>query len=190
MNINSFAPSTIHHDFGFKMLCFSIFQGVWWRYVVVSCKDPCVEFPFFIYVGLLRFRWKKTRWKTTSCSSKKIHMVDATIHIMFCLPRISECCLFRWMFPKIWENPQIIHFNGVFHYFHHPFWGVFFYFWFNTQIKIFFGRETLARIFSLHPTSSEIRNSDPPDRTIFNKHKLLSISWPWTTRPFPSGSRR
>ena len=28
-----------------------------------------------------------------------------------------------WMFPKIWENPQIIHFNRVFHYFHHPFWG-------------------------------------------------------------------
>ena len=25
--------------------------------------------------------------------------------------------------PKIWENPQIIHFNRVFHYFHHPFWG-------------------------------------------------------------------
>ncbi len=27
-----------------------------------------------------------------------------------------------WVFPKIWENPQIIHFNRVFHYFHHPFW--------------------------------------------------------------------
>ena len=23
---------------------------------------------------------------------------------------------FRWVFPKMWENPQIIHFNRVFHY--------------------------------------------------------------------------
>ena len=27
------------------------------------------------------------------------------------------------MFPKNSGNPQIIHFNRVFHYFHHPFWG-------------------------------------------------------------------
>ena len=26
-----------------------------------------------------------------------------------------------WVFPKI-RVPQIIHFNRVFHYFHHPFW--------------------------------------------------------------------
>ena len=33
-----------------------------------------------------------------------------------------------WMFPKIVGFcPQIIHFNVVFHYFHHPFWGT--YFW-------------------------------------------------------------
>ena len=29
-----------------------------------------------------------------------------------------------WMFPKV-VVPQIIHFNRLFHYFHHPFWGVF-----------------------------------------------------------------
>ena len=29
------------------------------------------------------------------------------------------------MFPKIVGfPPQIIHFNRVFHYFHHPFWGI------------------------------------------------------------------
>ena len=28
----------------------------------------------------------------------------------------------RWVFPKIMV-PQIIHFNRVFHHFHHPFWG-------------------------------------------------------------------
>ena len=30
-----------------------------------------------------------------------------------------------WGFPKKWwVKPQIIHFNRVFHYFHHPFWGI------------------------------------------------------------------
>ena len=29
-----------------------------------------------------------------------------------------------WMFPKDWGYPQIIHFNRVFHYFHHPFWDI------------------------------------------------------------------
>ena len=28
-----------------------------------------------------------------------------------------------WVFPKIVGFPQIIHFNRVFPYFHHPFWG-------------------------------------------------------------------
>ena len=31
--------------------------------------------------------------------------------------------------------PQIIHFNRVFHYFHHPFWGVSPYFWKQPCIK-------------------------------------------------------
>ena len=31
----------------------------------------------------------------------------------------------NWVFPKIVGfPPQIIHFNRVFHYFHHPFWGI------------------------------------------------------------------
>ena len=28
-----------------------------------------------------------------------------------------------WVFPKIGVPPCFIHFNRVFHYFHHPFWG-------------------------------------------------------------------
>ena len=33
------------------------------------------------------------------------------------------------------KTSQIIHFNRVFHYFHHPFWGVKSpYFWFNTHV--------------------------------------------------------
>ena len=42
-----------------------------------------------------------------------------------------------WMFPKIGvvKPPKSSHFNRVFHYFHHPFWGVYHpYFWFNTHI--------------------------------------------------------
>ena len=32
-------------------------------------------------------------------------------------------------------SPQIIHFNRVFHYFHHPFWGFYPYFWVDTHLK-------------------------------------------------------
>ena len=32
-------------------------------------------------------------------------------------------------------SPQIIHFNRVFHDFHHPFWGFSPYFWFNAHMK-------------------------------------------------------
>ena len=32
--------------------------------------------------------------------------------------------IYIWVFPKLGgKTPQIIHFNKVFHYFHHPFWG-------------------------------------------------------------------
>ena len=42
----------------------------------------------------------------------------------------------KWVFPKIGVPPQIIHFNRVFPYFHHPFWGAESpYFWFNTQMR-------------------------------------------------------
>ena len=36
--------------------------------------------------------------------------------------QLSTCPM--WMFPKIAGTPQIIHLNGTFHYFHHPFWGI------------------------------------------------------------------
>ena len=43
----------------------------------------------------------------------------------------------KWMFPKtVGFPPEIIQFNRVFHYFHHPFWGKHPYFWFNTQMMI------------------------------------------------------
>ena len=47
-------------------------------------------------------------------------------------------------------SPQIIHFNRVFHYFHHPFWGVFKspYFWVDTQI--FVGHQISAKRSAFH----------------------------------------
>ena len=36
---------------------------------------------------------------------------------------VSNNCFLLWVFPKI-GYPQIIPFNKVFHYFHHPFWGL------------------------------------------------------------------
>ena len=35
--------------------------------------------------------------------------------------------LYGWF--RKWRYPQIIHFNRVFHYFHHPFWGIYPSFW-------------------------------------------------------------
>ncbi len=40
-----------------------------------------------------------------------------------------------WVFPKIWENSQIIHFNRVFHEINHPFWG-YPYFWKHPYVQI------------------------------------------------------
>ena len=34
---------------------------------------------------------------------------------------IRACMTCIWVFPKIGGSPQIIHFNRVFHYIHHPF---------------------------------------------------------------------
>ena len=41
-----------------------------------------------------------------------------------------------WLFPKIVGfPPKSSIFIGFFHYFHHPFWGFYPYFWFNTHIS-------------------------------------------------------
>ena len=49
----------------------------------------------------------------TSCKGRSIS------HCYFSLP---ECMQHMGVSLK-WWYPQIIHFNGGFHYFHHPFWG-------------------------------------------------------------------
>ncbi len=42
-------------------------------------------------------------------------------------------------FPKIGGKlPQIMNFNRIFHYFHHPFWGVSSYFWKHPYIVLLF----------------------------------------------------
>ena len=66
----------------------------------------------------------------------------------FCWTEISENSLEQWSLisPRLvglydmdvslnGGTPQIIHFNRVFHYFHHPFWEFSPYFWFNTHIQ-------------------------------------------------------
>ena len=51
---------------------------------------------------------------------------------------VSNNCFLLWVFPKI-GYPQIIPFNKVFHYFHHPFWGVKTPIFGNPQPSCFFG---------------------------------------------------
>ena len=48
-----------------------------------------------------------------------------------CKWTLIYCHLLKWLFPKI-GVPPIIHFNRVFHYFHHPFWSALIFG--NTQI--------------------------------------------------------
>ena len=64
-----------------------------------------------------------------SCVKRKLHLLRD-----YSYPIGSDI----WVFPKIWEKTQNHPFvHRVFHYFHHPFWGVFPYFWFNTHIYIY-----------------------------------------------------
>ena len=67
------------------------------------------------------------------------HFPNTKISLQFFIqPRNLLFNAFTWttlttelaLFPEIVQNPsgwypQIIHFNRVFHYFHHPFWGVY-----------------------------------------------------------------
>ena len=65
-------------------------------------------------------------------SPHKISKISKTQKFVHCHMHSLMVFLFCliWMFPKIvGETPQIIHFNSVFHYFHHPFWGFSPYFW-------------------------------------------------------------
>ena len=52
------------------------------------------------------------------------------------LALVHDWQVYIWVFPTIWEHHQIIHFNRVFHYFHHPFWGTTIYFWKHPYIYI------------------------------------------------------
>ena len=56
--------------------------------------------------------------------------------------RIQILWIFRYgCFQKYGKTPQIIHFNRVFHYVHHPFWGKNPYFWkhpYRLPISYFF----------------------------------------------------
>ena len=83
-----------------------------------------------------------------------------------------------WVFPKIWETPQIIHFNRGFHYFHHPFLG--FFSLVLVQHPLCFPRRSASN--NPHPPfpSPEMmttKNASVPGRWIARMHQL--------GRPFP-----
>ena len=74
-----------------------------------------------------------------------------------------------WVFPKIGVFPQIIPFNKVFHYFHHPFWPLFL----ETPICVSKG-QIKQRFFE--KTTSPMPPSAPP----------LEQWWLWWDRNKPS----
>ena len=50
-----------------------------------------------------------------------------------------EVMVLTWVFPKtVVFTPQIMNFNRVFHYFHHPFWGFSPYFWKHPHVCLAF----------------------------------------------------
>ena len=79
-----------------------------WGNIPISDPAGPASNSFKIWHSILLFFWS---WGSVMGSVMGAHgfFVDAEIIIR--------------MFPKI-GIPQIIHFNRVFHYFHHPFWGI------------------------------------------------------------------
>ena len=81
----------------------------------------------------------ETPWPWTSAAATKF---------MSCLKLSLSKISSIWVFPKIWgKAPNHPMFNRVFHYFHHPFWGV------NTPI---FGK--LLNLYQIHLNSSLLNN--------------------------------
>ena len=68
-------------------------------------QDAGLEYDFFTWNSAISTLEKRRRWQVRT------------------VKRTRKKGVMNWVFPKMVGNPQIIHFNRVFHYFHHPFWG-------------------------------------------------------------------
>ena len=67
-------------------------------------------------------------WMFLSQPHQKIKMSEEDL----CGASLSQQKKWSYLYMDVSKNngtPQIIHFNRVFHYFHHPFWGKHLYFW-------------------------------------------------------------
>ena len=77
--------------------------------------EPAVHGHVFCWVWALSTEQKYATWsfwwcpKNTQQKPKHVGLEEAVCNI--------------WMVPKIGNTSKFIHFNKVFHYFHHPFWG-------------------------------------------------------------------
>ena len=79
----------------------------------------------------------------------------------------SNSAFHLWMFPKIVGFPQIIYFNKVFHYFHHPFWEK------NSPIYDITGNTYRCQGSDFFPSSG---SRDTPFLILFIK-QLVGVCW-------------
>ena len=136
------------------------------------------------------------RWPATACDISKRESSPSLVDrfLLSALSRRSEPSFFvrslrkRWVFTQkthttymaVSENsgfsPQIIHFNRVFHDFHHPFWGVF---------PLFFGVPPIYfRTKSTFPGFPRVLKPPPQKKIQIGLASLLGMS-EWTPWPRP-----
>ena len=101
--------------------------------------DPIISHTSWLFMNFLYFKlWKFQNWTTTDsihqeCAEQIFSEAwrrggfstgNPSRMLIEGLDEFLGWWFQIWVFPKIvGKHPQIIHFNRVFHYFHHPFWG-------------------------------------------------------------------
>ncbi len=97
----------------------SIINMLWWS-LMICLKQINIEDEMFQHLKMgFIWLWREAIWLYWE-------FVEQIIFVTF--PRTSLLILYG-CFQKYGKTLQIIHFNRVFHYFHHPFWGFPPYFW-------------------------------------------------------------
>ncbi len=84
-------------------------------------------------------------------------------------------------------TPKIIHFNRVFHYVNHPFWGVcmYPYFWKHPYMTKLWRFITLFRIwYKHHPNHAELPLA-PTNQHYLQHHTHHHIEWAWRKHSLP-----
>ena len=87
----------------------------------------------------------------------------------------SKAC---WSHMGVSKNrgnyPQIIHFNRVFHYFHHPFWGVYHPYWVRSPLRFWAIKTKHWNYITPEESTTNPRHTLPQFNSEFSPEKLPS----------------